>query len=222
MGRKKKKESLLDQTTDWYESTSPRVRAIFVGGACLLAALFLILVTFDAAGSFGRMVYEYLFMTKSGDPALLGWGFVILILFLSTFGLYLCFVKEPISYIRLILGGVFALISLNILFSAGADEAAGGALGSLFFNSMHDLLGVFSYVLMPLGLLGALYILKLFSPIAIWGWINDIDLPYLTRDKDGEKEDEDENEEEEEEEEDDEDEEDEENEEDEEDEDGGG
>jgi len=33
---------------------------------------------------------------------------------------------------------------------------------------------VFSYVLMPLVLLAALYILKIFSPIAIWEWLNDL------------------------------------------------
>ena len=192
MRRKREKDSFLHQTTDWYQSVSPRLRAIFIGVVCLFIALFFVLVLFGAAGSFGRMVYTHFFMTKDGAPALLGWNFVTLMVFLIVFGLYLCFVEERVSYVRLVFGGILALISLGILFSAGANEVAGGSLGSSLFVFLQDFLGVFSYVLMPLGLLGALYILKLFSPVAIWGWLNDIDLPYFNDDT---KEEEDEDEE---------------------------
>ena len=191
MGRKKKKNSLLRQTTDWYQSTSPRLRALFFGAACLLIAVFLILVLFGTAGSFGEMVYTNLFMSGDSIPALLGWNFVILTSLFILLGLYLCLVPEPISYFRLIFGGIVVLVSLGMLFSAGVDETVGGTLGSLLFGSLQDLLGIFSYILMPLGLLGALYILKIFSPLAIWEWFCDFDLPFRSDDEEEGDDDED-------------------------------
>ena len=71
------------------------------------------------------------------------------------------------------------------LFAAGADEIAGGTLGSTLFVTLQDILGVFSYVLMPLILLAALYVLKIFSPIAIWEWLNDLD--FMDSDEDEEQ-----------------------------------
>ena len=79
------------------------------------------------------------------------------------------------------------------MLAAGADNIAGGVLGSGIFITLQDLLGVFSYVLMPLVLLGALYILKIFSPQAIWEWLNDLD--FMEDDDDDEEGDEDEDEE---------------------------
>lgn len=176
----------MHQTTEWYQSTSPRFRAIFIGVVCLFAALFLLLVIFDSAGSFGGMVREYLFMTQDGVPALLGWNFIILLLLLTVFGVYLCLAEEPISYLRLAAGGTLTLISLGVLFSAGANPVAGGIFGNSLFVTLQDFLGVFSYVLMPLGLLGALYIFKLFSPVAIWEWLHDLDLSFNDDDDDAE------------------------------------
>ena len=114
-------------------------------------------------------------MKPDGSPALLGWSFIVLITLLTTGGIYLLFVKEPLSYIRLIFGGILAIVSASVLFAAGSDEIAGGVLGATIFSTLQDVLGVFSYVLMPLALLGALYILKIFSPFTIWKWLNDLD-----------------------------------------------
>ncbi len=177
MAQKKKKneDSLLQRSTEWYADTSPRVRAIGIGVFCLLAALFCILVIANSAGSFGTWVRDLLLIAADGTPALLGWNFVILIILLTTIGLYLCIAKEPLSYIRIIIGSAITIVSMGALFAAGADETAGGTLGSTLFSTLQDVLGVFSYVLMPLILLGALYILKIFSPLAIWEWLNDLD-----------------------------------------------
>ena len=177
--KKKKKDALLRQTVDWYESTSPRLRSICVGVACLLVALFFVLVLFEVAGSGGAWVYRHLFMTGDKSSALLGWGFVILTALLVALGVYLCFARERISYFRLIFGGIVILVSLGVLFSALADEVAGGAIGSSLFDSMREFLGVFSYILTPLMLLGALYILKIFCPVSIWGWFHGVDLSVL-------------------------------------------
>ena len=192
MGKKKKKESLLDQTTEWYQSTSPRLRAVFIGVVCLFTAIFFILVLFGAAGSFGEWTYQHLYMAENGSNALFGWSFIILILLLIIFGTYLCFAKEHISYFRLLFGGIITLISLGVLFTAGADEIAGGFIGSSLFNSLHEFLGVFSHILMPAILLGALYILKLFSPTAIWEWVNDLELPFKDEEKNNDENDEEE------------------------------
>ena len=193
MARKKKKneDSLLQRSTEWYADTSPRVRAICIGVFCLLAALFCVLVISNNAGSFGTWVRDLLFIATDGTPALLGWNFVILIILLTTIGLYLCIAKEPLSYIRIIIGSVITIISMGVLFAAGADEVAGGTLGMTLFSTLQDVLGVFSYVLMPLILLGALYILKIFSPIAIWEWLNDLDFMEGDDDEDEEEDDDD-------------------------------
>ena len=159
----------------------------------LLVALFFALSLFKVTGGGGAWVYRYLFMTDTGSAAHLGWSFVTLIALLAGFGLYLCFVEERISYFRLVFGGIVILISLGILFSAIADEVAGGSIGSSLFDSLQEFLGVFSYILTPLMLLGALYILKIFSPIAIWGWVHNIDLsnlPLIGGGEEGEDEDE--------------------------------
>ena len=193
MARKKKKEeekdSFLQQSSEWYADTSPRLRAIFVGIVCLLVALFFTLVIFNTAGSFGEWVRGYLFMTADNTPAFLGWSFITLIILLTTYGIYLCFAKEPISYLRLIPGGALVIAILAALFTAGSDEIAGGILGSKIFIFLQSMLGVFSYVLMPLVLLSALYILKIFSPIAIWEWLNDLD--FMDNEEDDKDEDED-------------------------------
>ena len=83
------------------------------------------------------------------------------------------------------------IVSLSTLFAAGSDEIAGGELGSKIFSTLQDVLGVFSYVLMPLVLLGALYILKIFSPFAIWKWLNDLDLDFMENDEEEEEYDDD-------------------------------
>ena len=195
--KKKEKDSLLQRSADWYTNTSPQFRAISAGITCLLIALFCTLIVFDTAGSFGTWVREYLFIKPNGSPALLGWSFIVLITFITIGGIYLCLAKEPLSYIRLIMGGVLVIISIATLFAAGADEIAGGALGSTIFITLQDVLGVFSYVLMPLVLLGALYILKIFSPFAIWTWLNDIDFMEYDDEEDEDDEEEDEDDEEE-------------------------
>ena len=188
--KKKEKETLLQRSTDWYADSSPRFRAICIGTLCLLIALFCILVIFDIAGSFGGWVRGHLFITANGTPALFGWSFVILIILLITDGLYLYLAKEPISYTRLTIGNTLVVISTATLFANGSDAVAGGTLGTSIFITLQEILGVFSYVLVPLILLVALYILKIFSPIAIWIWINDLD--FMEREKDDEDEEEEE------------------------------
>lgn len=101
--------------------------------------------------------------------------------------MYLCLAREPLSYFRLIPGSALVIVSIAVLFAAGADEVAGGTLGSTIFITLQDVLGVFSYVLMPLVLLGALYILKIFSPFAVWEWLNDLE--FLEEDEGDEDED---------------------------------
>ena len=198
---------MLQKSTDWYQDTTPRFRAVSIGMLCMLIALFCTLVIFDTAGSFGTMVREYLFITNSGAPALLGWSFIILIILLTAFGLYLCIEQEPIPYFRLIIGGTITLASIAALLSAGADEVAGGKLGLVLFVSLQNFLGIFSYVLMPIILLCALYILKIFSPIAIWEWLKDFEDDEEDDDEDEEEYDDDEEDDEEDEDDDDEDEE---------------
>ena len=183
MARNKKEQraehSYSDTEDGAYQDTAEeeqhqfhRVRAVFVGTVCLFVALFCLLVLFGAAGTFGDLVYSHLFVTSSGAPALLGWSFAIFIVLLVMSGLYLCFEEQPISYLRLGAGGLLTLLSFAVLFAAGANEHAGGLLGSYLFVVFQDFLGVFSYVLMTLGLLCALYILKIFSPVSIWKWVS--------------------------------------------------
>ena len=164
MPRKKKKDeedSFLQRAGERFDAIPVRVREIVVGGLCACFGLFLLLSLINGAGSFGVMVREVLFVGAGDSPALLGWSFVLLIAFFFAVGGLLISPFRPLSQVRLWLGSVAALVSFGVLFSAGANEAAGGVLGFTVYSLLERFLGFFAYILIPLCVLGSLYILRL-------------------------------------------------------------
>ncbi len=214
MPRRQKKQLLIRRCIAWFQSIPARVCEISIGTFFLLLVLFFSFVALNGAGSFGIAVREFLFM-RPDSPALLGWNFILLIFFLAVYGAYLITTIRPISQRRLWLGGVLGFLSIAAILGASSDTL-GGVLGNMLFTNLSRILGTFAYILIPLGILGALYILTIFSPVALWKWLNNVkeEEEYDDEDEEEDEEDEDEyddeDEEEDEEEEDDEDEEDEE------------
>ena len=196
MARKKKKKTILRRCADGYHTIPERVREIIFGGIATLIAVFFTLVLINAAGSFGMTIRDTLFLRSNDDPALLGWSFLLLIVFFAFLGLSLIANIRPISHLRLWIGSILGFFSIATFFAASFDETAGGSIGNIVFSALHNVLGVFSYILIPIGILGSLYILTMFSPTTIWDWLTSHRNDDEDEDEDDEEYDDDEDEEE--------------------------
>ena len=177
MPPKKKKENIVKRCVARVRSIPGRSWEIVIGSVCVFSAVFSSFVIFNIAGKVGNTVRAYLFIpagsADSSEVAVFGWSFVLLIIFLYFFGVFLLLHIRPISYLRLFAGGALGFFSGAVFFAASFDSAAGGVVGNSLFNFLQDYLALFSFVLIPLGILGSLYILKLFSPRAIIDWLTD-------------------------------------------------
>ena len=205
---KRKKRSLIQKYNEWAEDEyAKRTRKLVVGAVALLTAVFATLIIGNIAGTLGTKLGTYLF---NGATPLLGWNFILLTIALYILGAYLLTDRDYLSSFRITLGGSLALIGSALFLAASFSERAGGTLGNALFELLVEYLGFFTYILIPLILLGALYLLKLFSPIAIWEWLSapSEEEDEEEEDDEEEEEEEDDDDEEEEEEEDDEEEED--------------
>ena len=189
--RKVPVEEMYDDDEEEYLGPS-RTRSVAVGCLCILAALFLALASFDAAGSLGATVKTTLFISPDDTLPLLGWSFVTAIVLLFLFGIYLITQVKRISLIRLLIGGILAFFSFAVFFSASATESAGGLVGTNLFSILQELLGFFSYILIPFGMIGSLWILHIFSPIKVWEWATSRE--WLEEEDDDDDEDEEEEE----------------------------
>ncbi|MDE0243623.1 MAG: DNA translocase FtsK [Candidatus Kaiserbacteria bacterium] len=170
MARKKRGQPDADEYDEEEHHDRSRVKSIVVGCFCILIALFLSLAAVDAAGSLGMMAKSRLFMSPDNALPILGWSYVTAIVLFLIFGIYLITQTRHISLVRLFIGGAIAFISFALFFSASATEAAGGLVGTNLFMTLQELLGFFSYILIPIGIVGSLWTLGVFSPINVWEW----------------------------------------------------
>ena len=168
---RKKKISFFRKCSNWYCSISDRVRSIFFGCVSFLVAIFFSLVAVDGAGSFGSVVRSFLFVSNDGEPTLFGWSFIFIILFFFFLAAYLVTKMERPSIIRLWSGSLIGFFGLAAFISASASEVSGGIIGSSIFKVLNDYVGLFSYFVIPLSIILSLYILTIFSPVAIWNWL---------------------------------------------------
>ena len=173
MSRRKKRGSFLERATEEFDAVPVRIREIVAGSVCVFFGIFLLLAAVGGAGSFGEMVRSALFLRGDGEGALLGWSFVLLILFFFVIGAFLILTFRPLSQQRLWLGSIAGIVSFSVLFAVSVDEVAGGKLGYTIYTILHSFLGFFVYILIPLCVLGSMYLLRLFSPVAIWKWLNE-------------------------------------------------
>ena len=172
--RKKKRRTARKPAEEEYdeeaEATALRTRNITIGCLFVLVAVFLSLSALDVAGSLGAMTRSSLFISPDNTLPILGWSFVTAIVLLALFGAYLIMHTRNIALARLFTGGALAFVSFALFFSASVTESAGGFVGTRLFATLQELLGIFSYILIPFGMIGSLWILNLFSPVRVWDW----------------------------------------------------
>ena len=169
--KKKKKKTVMRRCIDWYCSIPSRLREIGIGSVFVLLGVFLSLVMLNVAGTVGTVVREYLFMADTADGTpLLGFGLILLTGFCFVLGGYLITSIRPISYMRLLLGSAVGFFSV-VMFLATDSTTAGGAVGGGLFKFLHDTVGFFTYILIPAGIIGSLFILGIFSHTALLEWL---------------------------------------------------
>ena len=165
-----KKKHIFGNLIEWFRSIPDRIKELTIGCLCILVGIFLILVLFNLAGEFGETVRNFLFSSEESTP-IFGLTFLILIAFVIFLGIYLITSLRPISQTRLWIGTVLGVLSFSTFFSASFNEVTGGLLGKNIFNFLNETFGFFVYILIPLTILGSLWILKIFSPTGIYNWL---------------------------------------------------
>ena len=173
MPRRKKRQFFFGRCITWYRSVPSRLREIAVGAVCVLIAVFCSFILLNIAGDVGTGLREYLFIPAEGstEHALLGWNFALLTFFFYVLGALLITNIRPLTYRQLWIGSICMFFSIAVFLSASFSSGAGGVLGDGLFIFLKENLGFFTYILIPIGILGSLYILTLFSPTAIIAWV---------------------------------------------------
>ena len=170
MPRKRKKDSFLSRCAVWFQTVPSRVIEISISALLFLIALFFFFVAIDGAGTWGSMLRELVFIRSDGAPAILGWNFILIIVFLVTYAIYLLFTARPISHFRFWTGSILGLLSITTLLGIGFTTI-GGILGNTLAQYVVSWLGFFAYFLIPLGIPASLFILSVFSPVRLWHWL---------------------------------------------------
>lgn len=168
-GQKEKKED--EEVYDDDESTAiPRIRIIILGFLCILVSAFFALAAGNFAGSLGAFVRTTLYTGTATTLPILGWSFFSLTILFLIFGIHLITRLGHISFLRLFLGSMCSLVVFAVFFSASVTEQAGGVIGTGIFVTLQELLGFFSYLLIPIGMIASLWVLDIVSPFRVWEW----------------------------------------------------
>ena len=161
----------MQRTGERIEEIPLRMREIIIGVLYLCVGLFFALAAAGSAGTFGEIVAQTLLFGNEEKPGVFGWSFILVAVFFFAVGGMFIGSFRPLSQIRLWTGGAATIVSFAVLVAAGADKMAGGMIGQTIYSVLERFLGFFSYILIPICLLASLYILRLFSPVAIWEWV---------------------------------------------------
>ena len=160
---KRQSKGIFASIYDWFASTPSHIKERSVGVVSGIIGIFLLFSVFEKGGVVGNYV----------DSVVMHWfGYgIYLIIIFAFFLTYYCFVSEkPIGFWSLVFGSTLGFVSIVALLNASINEAVSGTIGAYVVSILYSLLGWFAYVLLPILLFASLYILRLFSPVAIYEW----------------------------------------------------